>query len=197
MTPHHHACLGVPTSRPHWLDTYPVHLSRSWTLASGEALLVRPIRHDDGEREEAFVRGLSRESGYQRMLGAIKITPEWIDRIDYRRHMAFAVTAVKDGGERFIGVARYVVDTARGAAEVALVIADAWHGKGLGRRLLELLLDHAWDAGAREAEGVVLATNRPMLRLADSAGFSLKADPEDATIVRICRGLDDANAQPH
>jgi hypothetical protein len=41
MTPHHDACLGVPKSRPHWLDTYPVHLSRSWTLASREVLLLR------------------------------------------------------------------------------------------------------------------------------------------------------------
>ena len=150
--------------------------------------------------KSTFVRGLSWESGYQRMLGAIKITPEWIERmthIDYRRHMAFAVATVKDGGEQFVGVGRYVVDAATGNAEVALVIADAWHGKGLGRRMLELLLQHARDAGVREAEGVVLATNRPMLRLAGSVGFSLKADPEDATIVRMRRKLDDANGQPH
>ena len=200
MTPHHDACPGVPKSRPHWLAIYPVHLSRSWTLASGQVLLLRPIRHDDGEREEAFVRGLSRESGYQRMLGAIKIAPEWIERmthIDYRGHMAFAATTVKDGGEQFVGVARYVVDAAIGTAEVALVIADAGHGQGLGRRLLELLLEHARDAGAREAEGVVLATNRPMLQLAGSVGFSLKADPQNATIVRIRRRLDDADGQFH
>jgi hypothetical protein len=36
-----------------------------------------------------------------------------------------------------------------------------------------------------------------MLRLAGSVGFSLKADPEDATIVRMRRKLDDANGQPH
>ena len=93
MTPHPQACAGVSKSGQHWLDTYPVDLSRSWTLASGKVLLLRPMRHDDGEREETFVRGLSWESGYQRMLGAIKITPEWIERmthIDYRRHMAFA-----------------------------------------------------------------------------------------------------------
>ena len=200
MTPHPQACAGVSKSGQHWLDTYPVHLSRSWTLASGKVLLLRPMRHDDGEREETFVRGLSWESGYQRMLGAIKITSEWIERmthIDYRRHMAFAVTTVKDGGEQFVGVGRYVVDAATGNAEVALVIADAWHGKGLGRQMLELLLQHARDAGVREAEGVVLATNRPMPRLAGSVGFSLKADPEDATIVRMRRKLDDANGQPH
>ena len=161
MTPHPQACAGVSKSGQHWLDTYPVHLSRSWTLASGKVLLLRPMRHDDGEREETFVRGLSWESGYQRMLGAIKITPEWIERV------------------------------------VALVFAPAGPGLARGGVLGVRRHPHARDAGVREAEGVVLATNRPMLRLAGSVGFSLKADPQNATIVRIRRRLDDADGQFH
>ena len=111
MTPHHSSCTGLPERRGHGANTYPEHLARTWTLASGEVVLLRPVRHDDGEREEGFVRGLSLESGYQRMLSAFKITPEWIERmthIDYRCHMAFAVTAAKDGVEQFVGVGRYV-----------------------------------------------------------------------------------------
>jgi len=96
MTPDHHIPARVPESPPHWLLGYPAHLSRTWTFASGESLSVRPIRHDDGALEEAFVRALSFESGYQRMLGGgTKVTPQWIDsmtHIDYDRHMAFAVT---------------------------------------------------------------------------------------------------------
>jgi acetyltransferase len=162
---------------------------------------LRPIRHDDGELEEAFVRGLSRESGYQRMLsGGHKVTPEWIDsmtHIDYHRHMAFAVTTASDGVEQFVGVGRYVVDQATLSAEVALVLADAWQGEGLGRRLLTTLLEHAQTAGVREAVGVVLATNVAMLRLARSMGFAVNADPADATVLRIRRELQSVNAQPH
>ena len=88
MTPDHHTLARLPDSPPHWLHSYPAHLSRTWTLASGESLRVRPVRHDDGELEEAFVRALSLESRYQRMLsGGTKVTPEWIDsmtHIDYQ-----------------------------------------------------------------------------------------------------------------
>ena len=168
MTPDHPAVASQPDSPSGWLHSYPAHLSRTWTLASGETLLVRPVRHDDGELEEAFVRSLSLESGYQRMLsGGTKVTPEWIDsltHIDYERHMAFAVTKVSDGVEQFVGVARYVVDAATQSAEVALVLADAWQGRGLGRRLLATLLEHAQIAGVREAVGLVLATNKAMLQ---------------------------------
>jgi len=201
MTPDHHTLPHRPDSPPHWLESYPAHLSRTWTLASGESLRVRPVRHDDSELEEAFVRALSLESRYQRMLsGGTKVTPEWIDsmtHIDYRRHMAFAVITVNNGIERFVGVGRYVIDALNSSAEVALVLADAWQGQGLGRRLLATLLEHAQTAGVREAVGVVLATNKAMLRLARSMHFAVTAEPGDATVVRIRRDLRILNAQPH
>jgi acetyltransferase len=193
MTPDHHSFPRLRDSPSHWLHSYPAHLSRTWMLASGKSLRVRPIRHDDGELEEAFVCALSFESRYQRMLsGGTKVTPEWIDsmtHIDYRRHMAFAVTTAINGAEQFIGVGRYVADAVKSSAEVALVLADAWQGQGLGRRLLETLLEHAASAGIREAVGVVLATNVAMLRLARSLGFAVTAEPGDATVMRIRRDL--------
>ena len=201
MTPDHHALAPLPQSPSHWLHSYPAHLSQTWTLASGESLSVRPVRHDDDDLEEAFVRALSLESRYQRMLsGGTKVTPEWIasmTHIDYRHHMAFAVTTVSDGVEKFVGVGRYVVDASTLTADIALVIADAWQGRGLGRRLLATLLDHAQTAGVSEAVGVVLATNVAMLRLVRSMGFAVTAEPGDATVVRIRRDLRTVNIQPH
>ena len=201
MTPDHHTLARLPDSASHWLHSYPAHLSGTWTLASGKSLRLRPVRHDDGELEEAFVRALSLESRYQRMLsGGTKVTPEWIDsmtHIDYQHHMAFAVITVVDGVEQFVGVGRYVVDAARPGADVALVTADAWQGRGLGRRLLATLLEHAQSAGVRQIVGVVLATNVAMLRLARSMGFSVNAEPGDATVMRIRRDLAAVNTQPH
>jgi acetyltransferase len=201
MTPDRRALAELAESPPQWLQSYPAHLSRTWALPSGQSLLVRPVRHDDGELEETFVRALSLESRYQRMLsGGTKVTPEWIDsmtHIDYRRHMAFAVTTASNGAEQFVGVGRYVVDELKSSADVALVLADAWQGQGLGRRLLEMLLKHAASAGISEAVGVVLATNVAMLHLARSMGFAVNPEPEDATVRRISRHLATVGAQQH
>jgi acetyltransferase len=201
MTPKPRTRANASDDLGPWLRGYPAHLSRTWTTASGESLIVRPVRHDDGKLEEAFVRGLSLESRQQRMLSAgVKVTPEWIDsmtQIDYRRHMAFAVTALRDGVEQFVAVARYVVDAEGRSAEVALVLADAWQGQGLGRRLLTRLLEHAQTSGVHDAVGVVLATNVAMLRLARTMGFAVTAEPGDATVVRIRLDLDSATVEHH
>jgi len=132
--------------------------------------------------------------------GGFKVTPEWIEsmtHIDNDRHMAFAVTRVIDDVEQFVGVGRYVVDATTLSADIALVIADAWQRRGLGRRLLATLIEHAQNAEVQQMVGVVLATNVAMLRLARSMAFSVNAEPGDATVRRIRRDLAAVNAQPH
>ena len=57
-------------------------------------------------------------------------------------------------------------------AEFALVVADAWQGKGLGRALLERLCRTARDAGYRALYGHIMSANRGMLDLAHRLGFS-------------------------
>jgi len=186
---------------PAWLESYPAGLTRTWASSAGSPLRMRPIRHDDDDLEEAFVRGLSQETAYQRMLsGGIKITPEWIrsmTHIDYERQMALVITTGSGRTEQFVGVGRYVADPAKATAEFALVIADAWQGQGLGRRLLDALLERAREAGVKTMEGIVLATNRAMLRLALAAGFTIAAEPDDATVVRVRRSLRRTSAETH
>jgi acetyltransferase len=96
--------------------------------------------------------------------------------------MALAATTML-GGETLIGVARYVLERNNEAAEFAIVIADAWHGRGIGSRLLAKLIDVARRRGVRRLYGDILAQNRPMLELARKLGFTLGRH-EDATLTR-------------
>jgi len=50
--------------------------------------------------------------------------------------MALAAVLMLDGREVLIGVARYVLEAEGHACEFALVIADAWQGRGIGRRIM-------------------------------------------------------------
>ena len=107
--------------------------------------------------------------------------------MDFSRDMALAAATMLDG-ETLLGVARYVRDRSGDAAEFAIVIADAWQGRGIGRRLLAKLIEAAGRRGVKRLYGDILATNRPMLELARKLGFELGRH-EDATITRALLNL--------
>jgi acetyltransferase len=111
----------------------PVLSRPSGRFAPDGEVIVRPIHPDDDAIESAFIRGLSRDSRYNRLLSGRKLTPQEIrrlTRIDYEREMAFIALAPDGGQASLLGVARYVRDSDGDGAEFALVVADAWQRRG-------------------------------------------------------------------
>jgi acetyltransferase len=102
--------------------------------------------------------------------------------------MALAATTMLEGKETLIGVARYVLDKDSPAAEFAIVIADAWQGRGIGTRLLRELIDVARKRGLRGLYGDILGMNRSMLELVRKLGFKLSRH-EDPTLTRASLNL--------
>ena len=96
--------------------------------------------------------------------------------------MALAATTMLGGGETLIGVARYVLENHQ-TAEFAIVVADAWQGRGIGRRLLAKLIEVARRRGVRRLYGEILRMNRQMLELVQNLGFNL-GPHQDPTLSR-------------
>ena len=157
----------------------------------GTSVTLRPLRPEDRDIEFAFVSGLSPETRSNRLLGGTRaITREYIEslvRIDYSRNMALAATTLLDG-DALIGVARYVLEKDGRSAEFAIVIADSWQGRGIGKRLLAKLIDIARQRSLKRLYGDILATNRPMLELVRKLGFKLERQ-EDPTLTRASLDL--------
>ena len=179
---------------PHGKDQVLVpDLTESFQPIIGQSVTLRPLRRDDVDIEAAFVTGLSSESRHNRLLGGmIQITREYLERlttVDFSRDMALAAVLMLDGREVLIGVARYVQEVENRACEFALVIADAWQGRGIGRRMMEKLIAVARSRGLAEIYGDVLSTNRPMLDFCRKLGFTLGRNPDDATVTRVALKL--------
>jgi acetyltransferase len=175
------------------IHPYPAHLVGTWQPADGPLVTVRPIRPEDAEMEKAFVRRLSPESRYFRFMDTLReLTPAMLVRftqIDYDREMAFVATVAGAAGEEEIGVARYVTNPDGESCEFAIVIADDWHRKGLGRRLMSQLIEVARARGLRTMIGHVLAENRGMLTLCQGLGFVIGDSPEGAMLKRATLAL--------
>jgi|SRR5262245_59552065 len=165
----------------------------TWTAPDGTSLTIRPICAADFELEKQFVERLSSASGYQRLMSTRRPSADEIRRftdIDYEREMALIATTAVEGCERQVGVARYVKDKGvAGEAEFAIVLADDWQRRGLGRKLLASLLAAAKSRGVKRLVGTALSSNSAMLALARGIGFKLALHPASATITTLTLDL--------
>jgi acetyltransferase len=176
------------------IHPYPAHLVSTWQPREGPSVTLRPIRPEDAEMERAFVKNLSAEARYFRFMDTLReLTPQMLVRftqIDYDREMAFVATLDEAGRETEVGVARYVANPDGESCEFALVIADGWQRKGLGRRMMEQLIAVARTRALRSMVGHVLGENRGMLALCQKLGFVVSDSAEGPMVKRVTLTLD-------
>jgi acetyltransferase len=121
------------------------------------------------------VLDLSPRSRYLRFLSPIpRLSTRLLDlmtQADGCRHVAYlALTPDETTG---LGVVRYVrYERDPLTAEVAIAVADEWHGRGLGRELMTRTVAHARTSGLRVLRGTTLRENAGSLRLMDASGFA-------------------------
>jgi GNAT superfamily N-acetyltransferase len=149
----------------------------------GKTITIRPINIQDMTLESDFIDHLSPETKHYRFFGAINHVSEKILRtfcdVDGKRTMAFIATEQVNSKEIEIGVCRYVLTEKPDIYELALTIADKWQHKGLGKMLMEHLINYAKGHGVKWLYSVELADNAFMHTLSKELGMQAKMDPED------------------
>jgi RimJ/RimL family protein N-acetyltransferase len=134
------------------------------TAAADHVGLVR-LERTDGEPLRRLFYRLSPETIYRRFLSPLarpeQGRPERPPNLDPRDREA--VAAVVDG--EIVGVARWFRQPSETAAEIAVVVADAWQGQGLGTRMLSRLTVLARAAGIERFTVTLQADNRGSIRL--------------------------------
>jgi len=161
-------------------------------LPGGEHVTVRPIRPRDAGRLQAYLGDLSVETRRRRFLGAVsELSPAQLDRLTRMDGPGeLAVLAFADtGGEHMIAEAIMVTAAHSERCEIALSVADAWQGRGLGTLLLRNLECRARLFGARYLIGDVLRTNDAMKGLARKAGFAIGGAYREARLIEIVKDL--------
>ena len=174
------------------LPAFRVNLSsmhQTIVLPDGSAVRLRPISPEDAEIEREFITGLSEQSRYLRIMGHVNELTEDIlsrlTRIDFDREMALIALTDTPQGDKQIGVARFVTLEGGKSCEFAIVVADDWQSKGLGKQLMLFLIDEARGRGLEEMIGTTLPENKKMKNLASSLGFEIGTDPEDPRLVSL------------
>lgn len=150
--------------------------AREVRLRSGDLVRIRQIRDSDAyELQRAFAL-MSEASQYSRFLtGTPRLTDSqatYFTAIDHVGHEAY-VAHSPDDETYIIGVARFIrYASAPDEAELAITVADSWHGRGLATALLRVLTERAVAVGVKRFRAEMMADNEAVLRLLRSAGMA-------------------------
>jgi len=182
---------GAPET-PHLVITpYPTRYITPWKLADGTELLLRPIKPEDEPMIAEMLATMGEESLRSRFFeGVPQFTHDRLVRFannDYEREIAMIAELAEPGHKRIIGVGRLIGDPERGAGEFTVLVHDEFQGRGLGFKLVDLLIGIAEEKGFAQIAGSFTEDNERMRELTDALGF--RVDSTDEGIVSVCLDL--------
>lgn len=157
---------------------YPEELETFRTTDEGLEVLLRPIKITDEPMVKDFFYDLSDKSMYRRFLSVRKDMPherlqEFVI-INYMKEMVIVASVGGEDMERIVGIGQYGINESTHTAEVAFVVRDDFHGKGIGHELLKYLTYLAKKQGLLGFTAEVLVENTPMLKLFEKMGFMIE-----------------------
>ncbi|MGI0148571.1 MAG: GNAT family N-acetyltransferase [Thermoplasmata archaeon] len=143
-----------------------------FTLRDGRTILLRPARMEDAESTLRNVNRIGQEEVYIMIEEVPDLRQErrWLSAFDGVRNVL--IVAIADG--EVIGAAdchagTFPKDGHMGG--IGIAIQSGWREGGLGRRMMERVLEWMRSRGFKKAELAVFATNHRARHLYDSLGF--------------------------
>ncbi len=151
-------------------------------LADGTTITIRPARPDDFDLVKRLHDEMSKDNLYLRFFSMSRSAAEHearrVTREDDSQHGALLGFL----GDELVGLASYEPAGPADTAEVAFVVADKMHDRGVATLLLEHLVSLARAHGVRMFTASTLPENSAMLRVFADAGLSATRRLDDGVV---------------
>ena len=173
------------------IRAYPAQYVAEWAMKDGSDVTIRPIRPEDEPLMVLFHETLSDRTVIMRYFDPIKLSQrvahERLARIcfiDYAREMVL-VGVVEDpasGAQEIIAAGRLSKLHGTHAADMTVLVTDAYQGRGLGTELIRRLLQYARDEGLRTVHAAILPEHADMRHIFGKLGFSVQTSADGSLI---------------
>jgi acetyltransferase len=163
---------------------YPKEWEQRLATADGTRIFVRPLRPEDETLLRTFLEKVTSEDLRLRFFAPIKdFSHAFLARLtqlDYARAIAFA--ALDEASGELLGIVRLHADSNYQKGEFAILVRSDIKGRGLGWKLMELMVRYARSEGLTQIEGEILQENSTMIQMCRELGFEISHDPDDGSI---------------
>jgi acetyltransferase len=178
--------LPRPAIRP-----YPTQYVSEWRMKDGTEVTIRPIRPEDEPLMVRFHATLSQRSVYLRYFCSLSLSTrvehERLVRIcfgSYDRGMALVADRKnpETGEHEILGVGRLSGMHDRSEGEAAVLVSDAWQGRGLGTELLRAVVRVAREEKYNRVVAEILRDNLATQAVFKKVGFQLRALDDPSSV---------------
>jgi acetyltransferase len=157
------------------ITPYPIKYIVPWKMSDGVEVLLRPIRPEDEPLEQELLSTISEETLRTRFFSGFEVSHQRLVmfcNVDYDRHMAIVAEMKENERKKIIGVARLAVRPDHNSGEITVLVHDNFQRKGLGQKLMEMMIEIGRARGLNEIFGEVLTENKKTLKLCKKLGFA-------------------------
>jgi len=169
------------------MKPYPAQWERHEVLPDGRRVFLRPLKPDDAALYPDFLAQVTPDDLRLRFFAPVKdfghAFVARLTQLDYARAMAFA--AFDEDTRELLGGVRLHADANYETGEYAVLLRSDLKGRGLGWRLMQLIIEYARSEGLRRIEGQVLTENTSMLRMCRELGFAIKREEGSGNILDV------------
>ncbi|MHA1377389.1 MAG: GNAT family N-acetyltransferase [Candidatus Helarchaeota archaeon] len=169
---------------------YPKKFEKHFKLRDGTEVFLRPIKPSDADMWVELYNSLSSNTKYMRFFINRPTPPDqkMIDKytkVDYINNFALVAIIKENGKEKIIGVVRYGLDPpGSDSAEIAVVVADKYQGRGLGSHMLIDMIQVMQRRGIKKVKGDIFLQNDKMMRIMREAGSGFRMIKENGYGIR-------------
>lgn len=149
------------------------------SLKNGTPLLIRELAATDRASDLAFCNELGDGMPHFHFLGSFSNRVDLHDQlmdIDRPHRMAYIALAYEGNELTQVGTARYGAYAGDAHCEFAVAVCERWQRQGIATSLLQHLMDTATRQGFGKISSMDASGNVAMHGLAQSMGFTSRAD---------------------
>ncbi|MFH1748765.1 MAG: GNAT family N-acetyltransferase [Planctomycetota bacterium] len=159
---------------------YPEEWETWVKLKDGSRVFMRPMKLTDVAIMRSLFYELSVDISHYPFLTMFKQMPaeqrDEVLTIDYDTDMCLVALPGAAGDEKVIGIAHYRRDPHTNFAHAAFVVRNDWQNKGIGRALMEKLVEIARARGIAGFTADVVESDESLLRLFHNCGYAVEGD---------------------
>jgi acetyltransferase len=158
-------------------ESYPAQYESNLTLRNGSVVFLRPIKATDGDIVIDLVEKLSSNSKYLRFLRSLDSLSEnllyQLTHVNYISEFALVAAINEGGNERIITVARYAYSSEDNNTELAVTVRDDWQHHGLGKSLLERIVEISKEHGISQYVAIIAPQNKTIINTLIKLGYNV------------------------